>query len=323
LNQKTTRIFACGVLFGLAFVLTSPFILLDATEASKDIRYEMRHYSTGHLGQTGNSFVSYTRYLWNDHPLYLLLGVPGLAIMLWHKKRIAVPTVAFVAIYFGLIGIQTVHMGRNALPVMVLLMAAAGIAVDVLSDRLPSKLRDWRLGLRGLGLSPMAIGIMGVVLWPSLVRALLRSAHPSGQAKAQAWFNRALERSAGQSQRSLPNIAAEGYTIYLDPQQHRITYLTSAADVGTVDDFVAQGYDIVLLGSGMYGRFYANPSIFADRVAAYGTFFKGSLDRLSFDPPRDPLSFVGGGGKVHAFFLTERAKAFKADAEKLTALSVP
>jgi hypothetical protein len=216
-------------------------------------------------------------------------------------------------------------MGRNALPVMVLLMATVGVVVEVLLDQLPARIRDWQLDLRGFRFSPLVVIVVCAVLSPSLWRlpALLRPGQPSGQAQAQAWFERALETVAAEGHGSRPNIAAEGYTIYLDPQQHRITYLTSAADVGTADDFVAQGYDIVLLGSGMYSRFYANPAAFADQVAAYDTFFKGSLDTLSFASRRDPLSFVGGGAKVHAFFLTERAKAFRAGAEQLAAVSMP
>lgn len=319
MNQQIKRVMACAILFCLAFVLTSPYVLLDFEASSEAIRYESQHYAQGHLGQTGSSFVWYTHYLWKDNPFYLLLGAPGMLIALWRKPRIAVPVALFGAIYFVLIGVQAVHMDRNVLPVMVLLIAASGITVEAILGWLPSRIREWRLGRGQRWLSPVAIGLMCIPLWPSVQRlpALLLPASPSGQAQAQAWFDRATEMPTSASLLSGLDIAAEGYTIYLDPQPHRIKYVTAISDIGTPEECAAQGYDIVLLGSGMFGRFYANPDAFAGQVEVYEAFLKGPLlERLDFESPGDPLSFVDGGGQVTVFFLTEQASQFKAEMEK-------
>ena len=67
-------LFACGVLFVFAFLLTSPYVLLDYPNAVKGIVREIQHYSTGHLGVTGNSLLWYLSYTWSVNPAYLLLG---------------------------------------------------------------------------------------------------------------------------------------------------------------------------------------------------------------------------------------------------------
>ncbi|MBN1580199.1 MAG: hypothetical protein JXA89_05810, partial [Anaerolineae bacterium] len=147
---------------------------------------------------------------------------------------------------------------------------------------------------------------------------LRQSAYPSGQAQAQAWFDRALETEIGRRylNDSLPSalrIAAEGYTIYLDPDQYRIKYLTAATDIGAPADFIRQGYDMVLLGSGMYNRFYDHPGVFAEQVDIYDTFFNGDWEVMVFEHPYDPLAFAESRSEVHLFFLTKEAKQFKAE----------
>jgi hypothetical protein len=285
----------------------------------EDINFELEHYSTGHLGQTGASFPWYAHMLWESNPFLLLLGIPGLILALWRRKRTAAPAIVFAGLYFALIGMQTVHMGRNALPLVVLLTVGAGAAIDATLALLPARVRGWRVSLCRIHLSPAAVALVCIPLLPTLpdLPALLQPAHPSGQAQAQAWFDRALSTAAVQPSTQKEDelrIAAEGYTIYLDPQQHAITYLTTVTEIGSPAAFRIQGYDIVLLGSGMYGRFYGDRHAFAEQVAVYDAFFR-LHDRLLFAGPDDPLSFVGSDARVYAFFLTDRARRFRAQVE--------
>ncbi len=331
LGQQLKRVLACGLIFCLAFLLASPYILLDFEAAMEDITFEVEHYSTGHLGQTGASFPSYARMLWDSNPFLLLLGIPGWVLALWRRKRVAVPVAIFSGLYFALIGVQAVHMGRNALPLIVLLGAGAGAAVDAALALLPARVRNWQVGLRGVRLSPLAVALACIPLLPALsdLPALLQLPRPSGQAQAQAWLDQALstspERDSSQGGNELRiaaklRIAAEGYTIYLDPQQHDITYLDTVTKVGPPGTFRSEGYDIVLLGSGMFGRFYGDRQAFAEEIRIYDAFFRLS-DRMVFAGPDDPLSFVGSDARVHIFFLTDRARQFRAGVE--AALSSP
>ena len=70
-------------------------------------------------------------------------------------------------------------------------------------------------------------------------------------------------------------------------------------------DLIDLGYDVALLGSGMYHLFYDNPDAFPQQVQLYDTLF--ALEGLAFEQGDDPLAFRGDGLQVHVVFLSERA----------------
>jgi hypothetical protein len=324
-REGTRRILTSGVLFCLAFALTSPYVLLDLGNAYEaGILQELRHYSTGHLGQTGSSFVWYLEYLWRSNPFYLVLGIPGLAFALW-RGRAAIPMVVFIALYFALIGRQVVHNDRTVLPVMVILMVGVGVAIDVVAARIPSKIRDWRRVPGDFNLSPATGAIALVPLLPSLLAlsAILQPPSPSGRAMAQAWFDKALSTPAvyrylGREHLPTLKIAAEAYTVYLDPKLLDVTYYrTIATEKGGLPAFEKGGYDVVVLGSGMFGRFYANPDVYAREVHIYDEFFERAPGYLAFEGRYDPIEFREGGGQVYVFLLSREGKEFMREMEKL------
>lgn len=314
--NKAINVLVCGVLFGLAFAVTSPFVLLDWEHAVKGIRGEMEHYATGHLGFAGNSLTWYLGYLWQVNPFYLLAGGPGLALSLWRGKRAAWPMVVFVVVYFGLIGMQVVHFDRNVLPVLVLSVVGAAIAVDALLDMLPARRRDERWSR--VRLSLLTVGLVVIPLIPSLwsLPAFLRPPQPSGKALAQTWFDRILPMTAGrqflQYRGGMPlKIAAEAYTVYLDPKQCQVDYMSTLIKFsGGLSEIQSKGYDMVIIGSGMFNRFYADPKTFPREVRFYDQLLQWP-DRLAFENPPDPLEFIPAGSKVYVIFLTERARQFK------------
>jgi len=323
-DDKIKRLWTSGLLFCLTFLLASPFVLLDYAEASRDIAHEMRHYATGHLGHTGNSFLWYLEYLWKENPFALLLGVPGLVAAAWRRRRAAIPFVVAAVTYYVLIGRQVVHFDRNALPVLVLLHVGAGVAMDTIVSWLPAGVREWRLALRALKVSP-AFALLAVVpLLPSLwVLPSVLTPGPGGKAMAQAWFDRALETPYGErmlTKKYFPalNVAAEAYTVYLDPKECKVKYWSSVTESGYgLLEFQVFHFDIAVLGSGMFDRFYQNPDVYAKQVAIYDEFFEKVPDRLAFEGPTDPLLFAEGNGQVYVFFLTEQGRAFKAEMEQV------
>jgi hypothetical protein len=309
-GRRIGHVILCGVLFGLAFALTSPYVLLDFEHARAGIEREIDHYSTGHLGVTGDSFVWYLSYMWQDNPALLLLGMPGLIAALWRHRRVAVPMVVAAFGYYGLIGNQTVHFDRNVLPVMLLLMVSTGTLVELLGEWIPRRVRCW--GMRRLGFSPAVALLILLPLIPSLrmLPAFLQPPRPSGKAEAQAWFNRAIESPSTEQRLRQLKIAAESYTVYLDPERYDVTYYSTIADQEHgFTAFKVLKYDIVILGSGMFHRFYENPDVYAEQVRVYDAFFETVAGYLAFEGPYDPLDFRGGGGRVYVFFLTPQGQA--------------
>lgn len=305
--ERVRRVVVSGALFCVAFVLTSPFVLLDAGAAIPAIEWEMRHYSTGHLGVTGSSFLWYLGYLWQINPFYLLLGVPGLGLALWRAKRIAVPLVVFVGVYFALIGGQAVHFDRNVLPVLVLLAAGVGVAVGVAEDAIVAK--------RGQRSRLVPVLMALVPLLPSLVMLppILQSPQPSGRAQAQAYFDQVLATAEGQRDLDALKIVVESYTVYLDPACCDAEYVATITGLGdTLTDVQQKGYDVVISGSGMFNRFYENPGVYPAEVRLYDEFF-ASVPYAAFENAYDPLEFRENGARVYVFLLTGRAQQWADD----------
>mgnify|MGYP000694252291 CR=1 FL=1 len=305
--EKVRRVALSGMLFCAAFALTSPFVLLDAGVAFPAIQREMRHYATGHLGVTGSSFLWYVGYLWRSNPFYLLLGVPGLGLALWRAKRVAAPVVAFVLVYFALIGGQAVHFDRNVLPVLVLLIAGVGITADVLADVLTA----WhKLSIPpSLVLSSLILSSL-IPLLPSLATLppLLQSPKPSGRAQAQSWFDQRLATPEGCRALGALKIVAESYTVYIDPACAGVEYIATITTLSTdLAYFQRRGYDVVIAGSGMFNRFYETPDVYAKEVRLYDQFFAG-VPYLAFENAYDPLEFRENGARVYVFLLSERGQ---------------
>ncbi len=334
-----------GLIFCLAFVLTSPYVFLDYEAAFEAIQHEMRHYATGHLGVTGSSFVWYLQYLWEVNPFYVLLGIPGLALALFRRRdptedwpgrgvyrwltgaRVALPAVTFTVVYFGLIGRQVVHFDRNVLPVLVMLIVGVGIAVGQTVSLSFKVLAGWlmheRADLAKVGGILLIAGVVLVPIIPSWVDlpALLRPPALSGKAMAQAWFAQALETSYGQrylgkARDPTLKIVAEPYTVYLDPSIYAVEYIKTVSEYESGRMyFMAEDYDIVVLGSGMFQRFYEDPETFAREVRIYDSFFEEVPYYLAFEGPYDPLAFRKNGTDVYVFFLTGRAAALMEEVE--------
>jgi hypothetical protein len=158
-------------------------------------------------------------------------------------------------------------------------------------------------------------------LIPSLwtLPAFLQPPQPSGKAEAQAWFDRAIETPAMEQRLRRLEIAAESYTVYLDPERYDVKYYSTITDQerGLIA-FKVLKYDIVILGSGMFDRFYQNPDVYAEQVATYDAFFDTIPDSLAFEGRNDPLDFRGAGGRVYVFFLTPQGRAFMEAMEEAT-----
>jgi len=311
-GRRVAHLFACGALFGLAFALTSPYVLLDFEHAAAGIEREMEHYATGHLGVTGSSMLWYLDYMWEDNPALVLLGVPGLIAALWRHKRAAVPMVVAAVTYYGLIGNQAVHFDRNVLPVMLLLMVSAATMVETLGEWLLCRIQQW--GVRAPIFAPAIALFVTLPLLPSLraLPAFLQPSQPSGKAEAQAWFDRAIASPSTDRLLRPLKIAAESYTVYLDPERYDVQYYSTITNQEHgLTAFKVLKYDAVIVGSGMFARFYENPELYAEQVRVYDAFFDTVPDSVAFVGHYDPLDFRGSGGQVYVFFLTPKGRAFQ------------
>lgn len=319
-RQKIARIVRAGAIFAGAFLLTSPFVLLDYPAAWAAISSEMKHYAAGDIGVAGSSTLWYLSWLWHGDPAALLLGLAGFAITMRRRPARFAPVAVFVLSFAFLIAKQRFHVPRAALPVLVLLIGGAALAIEAAVDGTRHRLGDRR------ALSVLLGGVLAAgILTPGLANLpeLLFLRGPSARARAQAWFDHALESPAAKSalDRSSPDavkILAEGYTVFLRPETTDVTYRKTVSDFPLVA-YAQHGYDLIVLGSGIMDRFTAQPEIFERRAARYHEYFERLAVVRDFTSPRDPLQFGADDPAVHVFVLTDRGRRFVESADRAAA----
>jgi Dolichyl-phosphate-mannose-protein mannosyltransferase len=114
----------------LAFVVTSPFFLLDADLFNRDVTYQLLHMNQGHFGHKDSlpGFVFYfTKVLAPGLGLpALLLSLMGLGVMAWRKQGGWLVLVLSLLCFYLPLSLVSTHFDRYMLPV--LLPLAVGLS---------------------------------------------------------------------------------------------------------------------------------------------------------------------------------------------------
>lgn len=122
-----------GLVMIAAFVLTTPYSLLDWERFSASLRGISEHLAQGHGVMLGRGWVShFSLSLWYGlgWPL-LLTGVSGLLLCLWKMPRQGVLLLLFPVAYYLALGSGFTVFARYILPVVPFLCLAAAFAVVV------------------------------------------------------------------------------------------------------------------------------------------------------------------------------------------------
>ena len=140
---KAGPLVLAGAISLAAFLVTSPYMILDWPNASAGILREIHHYRTGHPGYEGDTLRTNLTWLWGAFGAALCLIVLA---ALHPARRIFVPLALFTGAYFTLISVQVVRFDRNLMPIIppLIVLAAAGfdILVGALRARLQPRLRS-------------------------------------------------------------------------------------------------------------------------------------------------------------------------------------
>ncbi len=140
------RLVAVGTLVAaLAFVLTTPWVLLDTGAFLRDFRFEGHHAAEGHLGSEGHlSFGFHLGHLVRDlgWPAVVLLVLSPLAA--WREPRRRPVTLALwlALLAFGLpIALARIDAERYLLPVLAAAAPLVALAATALLARVPVRAR--------------------------------------------------------------------------------------------------------------------------------------------------------------------------------------
>jgi hypothetical protein len=118
---------ACGLAV-LAFVLTSPFVVLDLGEAAGDAWRVQRDAYTGWLGFENDHAapIAFAARLWDGFGPALLIAVAGLVVAFVRRTRADLVLGTFVVVYFADLMTLHSHFDRYLLPLVPALGALAG-----------------------------------------------------------------------------------------------------------------------------------------------------------------------------------------------------
>ncbi|MDP2313341.1 MAG: glycosyltransferase family 39 protein [Pseudomonadota bacterium] len=139
-----------------AFLLGTPYALLDFPTFVHDFRYELSHLATGHYVDVGNAWVHHltASLRWGIGAPLLLAGLLGVGVAFASDRRAALVLYSFPVLYFLAIGRGETAFYRYILPVVPFLCIAAGALVGRLQAR---RGLAWAAALAGLLAAPTAL----------------------------------------------------------------------------------------------------------------------------------------------------------------------
>jgi 4-amino-4-deoxy-L-arabinose transferase-like glycosyltransferase len=257
------RLLLFVVLVPIAFLVGTPFALLDHTKFLEDTLKEAVHYSTGHAGMEGNSFGWYLRYMWQTASiLYVLSGLEILRGVLARSKQTMLLSV-FPLVYFAFISSFEVRNDRTFLPLTpFLFQLAASLLVHLLRRANLIRSRPWRhfCTIAMVGLIVVGLGLPT----SKAIADTLRLTTTDSRETARVWIDENIPAGA--------RIAIEPYSPFVDPGRFSVHAVERIIE-HEPEWYVDNGFQYLVFSQGMYGRFYHKPEGYSEVTSQYDSFF--------------------------------------------------
>ena len=258
ITLRWSKLAAAGAAAVAAFVLTSPYSLLDRTRFIDDLRFEQTHYSTGHAGMDGNALGWYLHHLVTSEWLLTAAAVAGLVVAVTRRKwRELGVLLAFPAVYGVVISSQAVRNDRTALLLLPSCAVLAAFGLGLLLERDGGALTPgtgwtrWR--------TPLIVAGVAVLV---LQAAHLRQAFDTRESTYEAsrrWIEEHVPTGAP--------VLIETYSPWVDPEVYEVTAVTTLAGAE-----VDPG-SYVVASEAVYERYLEAPDRFPEHAAAYRSLF--------------------------------------------------
>jgi 4-amino-4-deoxy-L-arabinose transferase-like glycosyltransferase len=260
---KKPEVYLSLLAAGLTFLVVTPYALLDFNKFITDTWFHLEYYSTrSHAGMEGNTLEFYITYLLRNEGVLPFIGLATILAYLKRRNRNGLILTAFAVpyvVYFSSLRIRNDRTILIVLPVL-LVMAADGLLI--LWRWLSNRAQPWRFG----GRAGVAIFVIGSVIYlgAGAISQDVRLATPDGREVASRWI--AANVPSG------THMAAESYAPFIDPQNYRVDFFEELRS-NSPEWYRAQGYDLLVLSSGSYRRYYARPDMYPTEIAQYDAFF--------------------------------------------------
>lgn len=263
----------------LAFIISTPYAILDFGNFAKDIRFESQHYSTGHAGNeaAGTSYLPYLSLLVDGIGVIpLMLSFAGLLILLVTDKWKGIFIAIFPLVFFLFIGRYKVYFPRNLLPLIPFLAIFAGVTVGMAYRWFH---QSGHLVLPWIKNALFSAFII-VVSYGMFMQAEKSVEYiqvltlPNTQIIAGKWIEENLPAGS--------KIGLDFYTPRPDRRKYNIT-ISGVGGLGRHKKLLEQ-FHYVVASSGDYERFFNAPTAYKKEVTVYNYIFKRYILLKEFKP---------------------------------------
>jgi hypothetical protein len=234
-----------------AFLVTTPYALLDWHDFWSGVSLVVRSYNTGHLGSQGDSLMTNLRWLWSACGPFLLL--PVAAVLSRSRKLLLIPGV-FVVVYFAVVGAPVVRFERNLVPLLPSLLVLAALGVQEIYDRV----RGWDMKFA----LPLIAALFAVVMvWvASLDVRDAAAALRDPRAGARAWVQSHVAAGG--------KVVVDGYGPWVSPRRYQVYAAIPNLNRPIGSWIELANPDAVVFTEGGSGQFLKTRGPFQSKVAS-------------------------------------------------------
>ena len=261
---KQPKLYLALLLCVVGFLATTPYAILDSANFVNDLKFEAKHYSTGHAGMEGNSLEWYLNYMWETGSSLYLLAVLGVLYGFITRPKETGLLSIFPLVYFPFISSFVVRNDRTFLPLTPFLLLSAALFLVTLFDKV-GKLQKkfWKMVFLTL-LASLTIAVLALPFSKTIADARHLTTVNSRET-ARIWIDNNLPPGA--------KIAIESYSPFVNPSKFSVQGFTRMID-HEPEWYIGQGFDYLVFSQGMYGRFYQEPERYKNQISQYDELFR-------------------------------------------------
>jgi hypothetical protein len=216
-----------------------------------------------------------------------LLAVIEIARACLKRHKPVILLSSFPTVYFAFISLFSVRNDRTLLPVTpFLFILASALLIRLYQHTAQLRSRPVRAAST-VGLSLITIISLAIPAYNTIADGIRLNTVDSRET-AGIWIENNLPPGT--------KIAIESYTSFVDPTRFAVQGFIQMIDQ-TPDWYVAQGFEYLVFGQGMFGRFYHEPEKYGAEIEQYDKFF----DRFQL-----VRTFTDGGYEIRIYRVAER-----------------
>lgn len=260
---RDLRLYLAPLVSLAAFFVASPFVILDFPTAWADIASDAFWYSSGLSGAEGDTPRWYLGLWWTSDGFLALLAVAQMVRGVIQRARPTLLVGGFSLLYFLFIASFTTHNDRTFLPIVPLLLVLAAVALaDGLQyglARAPSTWRPWALAA--------AVGVVVVCVVTPLASTVVTTrqiTQVDSRTTAREWIAANIPPGS--------HIALEDYAPFIAPDRYVLQPVSLIID-HPLKWYTEQGIEYLVFAGGRFSRYYRQPDLYAEEIAAYDSFF--------------------------------------------------